>query len=76
MGTVQENRLPLLFSDGKHCVAASTSEPNLTSRWTFLETVKHSQAYWTLKVLIGTAAAMRLLDVTSNGSRIEPAYPE
>jgi hypothetical protein len=57
-------------------IAASAGELIFAARCVCLETVKPSPAYWTLKVLIGTAVAGRLLDVTSNGSRIEPAYPE
>lgn len=57
-------------------IAASAGELIFTARYEYLETVKHSLAYWTLKVPIGTAAAKRLLDGTSNGSRIEPAYPK
>ena len=38
-----------------------------------LETIKPCPAYWALKVLIGAAVAGRLLNVTSDGSRIEPA---
>jgi hypothetical protein len=57
-------------------LAAGASELSFTVLREFLETVKHSPALWTLKVPIGTAVAIRLLDVTSNGSRIESAYPD
>jgi hypothetical protein len=49
---------------------------SLTSQFgAHLETVKPSPAYWTLKLMIGTAVP-DAFGMASSGSRIEPAHPK